>query len=121
MHISKEKIPVMLEAPGAVLRSENWDGMRAATVKLSKGADFTPVLKGLKDDLCPCPHWGYMIKGSVQVRYTDGGEETFHAGDVWYLPPGHTLWCEEDAEYVDFSPAEDFERVIEHIREQIPG
>ena len=25
--------------------------------------DATPLLKGLPDDRCQCPHWGYVVSG----------------------------------------------------------
>src|SRR5215216_2904914 len=27
--------------------------------------DQTPLLKGLPDDRCQCPHWGYVLEGSL--------------------------------------------------------
>ncbi len=38
-----------------------WIGLtrRVSSVRLlPKGADLSPMLKGLPDDLCQCPHWG---------------------------------------------------------------
>jgi hypothetical protein len=64
--------------------------MAALYVKLAKGSDFSPVLKGLPDDLCQCPHWGYVLKGTLHLRYKDGHEEIARVGDLWYTPPGHT-------------------------------
>ena len=58
MVTEKTRLPVVLEAPGVTIRSTDWNGMAALYVRLSAGADFTPVLKGLTDDLCSCPHWG---------------------------------------------------------------
>ena len=34
------------------------------------------AVQGLPDDLCQCPHWGYVTAGSITVRYADGTEET---------------------------------------------
>ena len=50
--------------------------------------DATPLLKGLPDDRCQCPHWGYVIDGKLTIRYADR-EEVFEAGDAFYTPPGH--------------------------------
>ena len=75
MYSAKENLPVTLELPGVTIRSTPWNGMAALYVKLAAGSDFTPVLKGLPDDLCQCPHWGYVLKGTLHLRYKDGREE----------------------------------------------
>jgi hypothetical protein len=116
-----ENLPLLLEAPGATLRSARWGAMAVVYAKCAKGTDFTPVLKGLKDDMCHCPHWGYVITGSIHLKYTDGREETVRAGEMWYAAPGHTAWCDEDTEYLDVSPAQEFGQVIEHVRRQMQG
>ena len=32
-------------------------------IRLKKGNDLGKALAGLPDDVCQCPHWGYMLKG----------------------------------------------------------
>ena len=44
MQVSKERLPVLLQAPGAMMRSEPWGGMAVSYVQLAKGTDFTPLL-----------------------------------------------------------------------------
>jgi hypothetical protein len=83
--------------------------------ELPAGTDFTPMFKGLPDDACQCPHWGYVLKGAVQIRYTDGTEEVTAAGEVFYWPPGHTGWVEEDTIFLDFSPEKESRVVSDHI------
>ena len=83
-------------------------------VRLPAGANLAPALRGLPDDLCPCPHWGYMLKGRVRMHTKDEPQD-FEAGEVFYWAPGHAPEALEDAEYVDFSPTEQFRRVISHI------
>jgi hypothetical protein len=119
MRQPKEQLPIALEVPGAVLRSVRWGAMSAAHAQLSGGTDFTPVLQGLPGDRCHCPHWGYVVKGALHFRHADGNEEVIRAGELWYAPPGHTAWCDEDTEYVDFSPTQEFEQVIDHVRAQV--
>ena len=66
--------------------------------------DHTPLLKGLPDDRCQCPHWGYVLKGRFSYRVGDR-EEIFEAGDAFYLPAGHIpLQNEPGSEIVQFSP-----------------
>jgi hypothetical protein len=88
MVTEKTRLPVVLEVPGMTIQSTDWNGMAALYVRLSAGADFTPVLKGLADDLCSCPHWGYVTKGAIYLKYKDGSEEIARAGDLWHTPPG---------------------------------
>jgi hypothetical protein len=50
-----------MEAPGTQWRVvKGLEGMAAEYVQLPAGADFTPMLEGLPDDMCQCPHWGYV-------------------------------------------------------------
>jgi hypothetical protein len=72
--------------------------------------DATPLMKGLPDDRCQCPHWGYVVSGKVTFRYADG-EEVFEAGDAFYTPPGHVpVKHEPGTEFVMFSPAEELDK-----------
>ena len=92
-----------------------WGGMTAGYMEVPKGTDFTPLLKGLPNDLCHCPHWGYLVKGSVHVRYVDGTEEGVKAGQVFYMPAGHTVWTDEDAAILDFSPEKELAEVWANV------
>jgi hypothetical protein len=49
---------------------------------------------------------------------TNNGSSDYEAGRVFYWGPGHAPEALEDSEYVDFSPTEDFERVIAHLTGQ---
>ncbi|WP_224214550.1 cupin domain-containing protein [Natrinema longum] len=91
------------------------DGLAAEHFQLSGGTDLTPLLEGLHEDACQCPHWGYVIAGEITVQYSDGSREVDEAGDLLYWPPGHTLWVDDDAEFVLFSPHEDHTAVFDHV------
>ena len=39
----------------------------------------------MPQNLCPCPHWGTVLKGSIHVTFADGSVETVKAGEVYYL------------------------------------
>ena len=122
MHESVQQLPATMETGDTTIRSApGWGGMVVGYVELPAGTDFTPMFEGLPDDACQCPHWGYVIKGSVHVRYTDGTEEVTGAGEVFYWPAGHTGWVEEDTVFIDFSPAEEFKVVAEHMAEKMEG
>ena len=95
-------------------RHEDFDGHTIQFLSFRQDADGTPLMKGLPNDMCHSPHWGYMLKGRVMMR-TEGGEEFYAAGQVFYWPPGHAPVALEDSEYVDFSPTEEFAKVIRHL------
>ncbi len=93
--------------------------MNVARIRFPKGADATPLLVGLPGGLCSCPHWGTVLKGSIHVRYADGTEELVRAGEVYYWPPGHTVWVDEDYEAIEFSPSRAMGEVIEHLKKRL--
>ena len=103
MHATRDQLPPRFAAGSVSFRGADWGALRAMAIALPAGLDATPLLEGLPDDRCPCPHWGYVVRGRVRVTSPDG-EETFAAGDLYYLPPGHTFVVEEDTELVEFSP-----------------
>ncbi len=115
MKLRKEEAPIALELPVATFRVAEWDDTAVAYVKLAAGADATPLLQGLPDDKCQCPHWGYMLEGAIHVRYSDGKEEVCRAGEMFYWPAGHTVWVEEDTSFVEFSPRKSLKEVYAHI------
>lgn len=49
---------------------------------------------------------------------TKDGDKTYKAGAAVYWAPGHVPVALEDSEYVDFSPTEEFNAVVDHIRAQ---
>ena len=115
MHQLTQDLPVTMEAPGMKVHNANWGGMVVGYFELPAGTDFTPLLQGLPDDACQCPHWGYVIKGAFHIRYTDGTEEVTEAGAVFYWPAGHTGWVEQDTVFIDFRPEKEHKEVMEHI------
>ena len=116
MHQLTQDLPVTMEAPNTKMHAERgWGGMVVGYNELPAGTDFTPLFEGLPDDACQCPHWGYVIKGAVHVRYTDGTVDVTGAGEVFYWPAGHTGWVEEDTAFLDFSPEKEHKEVMDHI------
>ena len=89
--------------------------MSAERMRFAAGTDISPLLQGLPDDACQVPHWGYVLEGAIEVRYTDDSEEVDEAGDLFYWPPGHTIRANDDAEIVMFSPQAEHSAVIDHI------
>jgi Cupin domain len=93
---------------GAVLdRAEEVEGYTISFVSFREDIDATPLYRGLPDDRCQCPHWGYVLSGAVTFRYADGDEQ-IEAGEAFYVPPGHVpVKHRPGTEFVLFSPTEE--------------
>jgi mannose-6-phosphate isomerase-like protein (cupin superfamily) len=104
-----------MDAGTANIRSADWGEMTSAFMQMGEGVDFTPLLEGLPDDHCQCPHWSYVLEGRIRVSYTYGTEETVEAGQFYYWPPGHTVRFEEDTTYVEFSLKQEMSEVLVHV------
>jgi hypothetical protein len=86
-------------------REAELDGYVVNIVEFRQDIDATALLKGCQDDRCQCPHWGYVTKGKITMRYADR-DEVYEAGDAFYAPPGHVpIKHEPGSEIVQFSPA----------------
>jgi hypothetical protein len=120
MKIKKEDIPVTMEAPGTIMRGlKGYGEMTVAFNEFPAGTDFTPLLQGLKNDHCQCPHWGYMIEGELLMKYDDGTEDRLLKGDVFYMQPGHTGVAQSDVKLIDFSPTKELDEVMQHISKKM--
>jgi hypothetical protein len=95
-------------------RSEQLDGYTVEFTTFREDADGTPVFKGLPDDRCQSPHWGYVVRGRLTFRYA-GHDETYEAGDAYYAPPGHIPVVTAGTEVVEFSPTDEYNRTLEVI------
>lgn len=116
MKINKNDIPIMMQTPDSVLRNiTGYGGMTIAFNELPKGFDFTPLLHGLKNNSCHCPHWGYIIQGAIRIISDDGFEEVSQKGDIFYWPKGHTAIVDEDVKFIEFSPEKELNEVLEHV------
>lgn len=126
MRIAKASVPTRINVPGAIARQELNFGdatgcgtMAGEYFSLKEGTDIAPLLKGLQQDLCQSPHWGYVIEGEVVLSYSDGTEETTSAGDLFYWPPGHSVRVVRNAEIVIFSPQAEHCAVVEHMKQRL--
>ena len=91
-------------------RHDEVDGYTINFVSFREDIDATPLYKGLPDDRCQCPHWGYVLKGRMTFRFGDR-EEVYETGDAFYAPAGHVPASNEPGtELVMFSPAKDLRR-----------
>ncbi|MCZ4608826.1 hypothetical protein O3S80_34735 [Streptomyces sp. Lzd4kr] len=115
---TRDEVPVTLGGDGVEVRTKIiGGGMSVGYISLPEGTDMGPALKGLEGDSCPCPHWGYLLKGRLRML-TPTGEEYYEAGQAYYWEPGHVPVALEDCEFVEFSPAAEFQAVIDHVTAQ---
>jgi hypothetical protein len=128
MKIAKQDVPEKISIPGATARqildfgdASGYGKIAGEYFSLGAGTDIAPLLKGLENDLCQSPHWGYLIEGEVTVTYADGKEETICGGDLFYWPPGHSVRVGKNAEIILFSPQVEHCAVVNHLRKQLVG
>jgi hypothetical protein len=122
MRVKKENVDVRMEIPGAVIRqrTEFGDASGFETISgeyftLAEGVETAPLFEGLDGDLCQCPHWGFVLSGTLTTTDAEGERETVSANDLFYWPPGHNVSVEADAEIVMFSPQREHSEVIDHM------
>jgi hypothetical protein len=99
------KLAWEIEGGGQQFTGED-GGMVVALERWKKGLDTTEMFADLPDGACQEQHWGFIIKGSITMRYTDGSTETLSAGQAYYIAPGHNAAVDEDVELVEFTPAD---------------
>jgi hypothetical protein len=119
MRASVEEIPLEMKVDAIETRGIEWGGQLFRHIDLPPGVDFTPLFVGLPGDLCQCPHWGVVLRGSINVRYADGTVETTRAGEAYHWPGGHTGWTDEGVTFVELSPSEEIRPVLEHLAAQL--
>lgn len=75
-------------------------------VTIREAQDLAPLLAALPTGRCECPHWGQLFEGRMIVTYASGEEETYEAGDAFYMPPGHAPRVDAGTQFIQFSPTE---------------
>jgi len=102
---AKDTTPVTMDIEVVEDRSCELEDFTVNFVTMHQGHDLAPMLAGLPDGRCQCPHWGILTKGRMTVRYADH-EEVIEAGDAFYMPPGHTPAADAGTELIQFSPTD---------------
>ncbi len=118
MRSSIEDMPVTMEVPQGTIRQVAWGGMNVGYAEVRQPIDVAPLLKGLPDDRCQSPHWGYVIKGQVRYQFPDR-EEVYNAGDVFYAEPGHSAIMDPGCHYLEFSPSDEADKTAEVVARNI--
>ena len=114
MRGSKQDVPTTIEAEEVVIQETEWGDIHLGFETYNEEFDITPLLKGLPEDRCQCPHYGYVLKGRMRVRYADH-EEVVNAGDAYYMAPGYSPILEAGTELVEFSPKEEYQKTMEVV------
>jgi hypothetical protein len=104
--VSRDTASEAVTLEGLDVRLEHLEGGYSVCFESHTGdADLADLFRGLPDDRCQLPRWGYVVEGRVSFRFADH-EETYTAGDAYYVPPGHTPVHHAGAEIVEFSPTD---------------
>ena len=107
-------LPIIVAADGVEIRATEAGELTVSLVRLAKGHDARPLFKGLPGNLCQCPHWGYIISGSLRV-WTADGASVLNAGQAFYWPPGHAPEALEDTDFLEISPTGDLRTLYAHL------
>ena len=111
-HASLSEFETKVASEIAIWREAEWGDMRVGYESYLSDFDDAELLKGLPGDRCQCPHWGYLFAGRMIVRYVDH-DEAVHAGELYYMAPGHTMAADAGTVLIEFSPKEEFRKLTE--------
>jgi hypothetical protein len=112
--LSKFDAPDVMELDGYEGHFGDLDGYTVGFETYTADADLSPLFKGLPGDRCQCPHWGVVLKGTLEYR-TDSGTMRIEAGEAYYVPPGHLPYLYAGTEVVEFSPTDELQKTLEVI------
>jgi hypothetical protein len=118
--ITWERLPTVAKSPDTEIRRQDHGELAVCLLRLAAGADTRPLFKGLPNDECQCEHWGYIISGTIRVHLSEGWR-TFEAGEAYHWPPGHNLEAVTDCEYLEITPARDYDALMEHVARVTAG
>ncbi len=114
MRGSKTDLPKTVDVEELTIWETDWGEMHVNITVCHRRLDITPLLKGLPDNKCQCPHWGMILKGRKVVRYGDH-EEVLNGGDAYYMTPGHTTVTDAGTEWVEISPRDKLKATNEAV------
>jgi len=112
-HASKNDMPIAISNELYEVRTIEADDYIVSFFTLK--ADWEPpalLFKGLPNDMCQSPHYGYVFKGQIVLKYVDH-EETIKAGEAYYMKPGHIpIRGVKGTEFLEVSPKAENERTM---------
>jgi hypothetical protein len=116
---SRETASETIAMEGLDVRLERLEGGYSVCFEShTADADLAGLFRGLPGDRCQMPRWGYVLRGKLSFRFADS-EETYEAGDAYYVPPGHTPVHHAGTEIVEFSPTDSLGETIGAVMENI--
>ena len=111
-NLSKASAPRVESMPGFDGRYLEIDGTTMGFESFEQAGDFTPMYKGLPNDLCQSHHWGYVIAGQM-ILHRPEGDVVAEAGEAYYVGPGHTGEVGmPGTEVIEFSPTAEYEQTM---------
>ena len=113
--VSRSTASHSVQVDGLEVRLDHLEGGYSVCFeKHTADAELAALFRGLPGDLCPLPRWGYVVEGKVSFVFPDH-EETFEAGDAYYIAPGHVPVHHAGAEIVEFSPTDVLEKTMKVV------
>ena len=117
--VSKETASGRISLDGLDVWQEHFDGGYSVCFEShSADVDLAELFRGLPDDRCQTPRFGYVVAGAMTFRFADH-EEKYEAGEAYYVPPGHTPVHHAGAEIVEFSPTDELARTMAVVMENL--
>ncbi len=114
--VSRDTVSQVNDFGPAEDRTHELDGYTVQFVSIRSDHDLSAILSQLPGGHCDCPHWGYVLKGTIIIRYGDV-EEKVQAGEAFYMPPGHIPGATAGTEFVQFSPTDQLKPVLAAMAE----
>ena len=115
---SHDDLPLQEIAPNYSSRFADWGGITVAFEHAQAGDDASAMVKGLPDDRCQAPHWGYLFSGKIVVDYSDR-RETIEGGQAYFIEPGHKITFLEDSDALEFTPTDKLEETFAQVRRNV--
>ena len=103
-------------------RSAQWGDLEIGYTRLDRPTSSEGQYDKLPGGVCPCPHYGYVFKGTVRCVYpgSDFPDEVATEGTAYFFRPGHYLVYEEaQSEVLELNPADALQFLMDHIEENI--
>jgi hypothetical protein len=115
---SEADAPVVIDVVGVQMRAREFGDMTITFSRLPRSTDLHSILRGLPDDRCPCPHWGYVISGRLRL-HTATGEHDVEEGQAFYVEAGHAKEALEDTELFEVSPTVLARALSDHLQQRL--
>ena len=113
-----EQLPLVFEDGLTEGRLANWGELTVTYERWQGPQDLSSLHRGLPNDRCQSPHWGYLLRGQLRVLFPDK-EKVIQSGQAFYLAPDHSLIVNQDAEVIHFSPKGSYELTVEAIKRNL--